>query len=127
LPRTQDFAPLVEIFERVARYRHIGARALRRARTTADDGACARLLKEGIRALDSEVQLLQSVGLLDRKLGTLMLTSVHDGKKVERIPSGEELQRLFANLEIGKEEVTSEAERDWLYGQPMKDDQKKPN
>ena len=60
------------------------------------------------------MQLLQSVGLLPKDLGTLRLERL---QPQERIPSGEELQRRFANIVIRDDEVTSEAERAWLYGE----------
>ena len=57
------------------------------------------------------MQLLQSVGLLPRDLGTLRLLPT------ERIPTGVELQELFANIMIRPDEVQSEAERTWLLGE----------
>ena len=109
----EDFQPLIEIFERIARYRTIGSRAYRAAIRTKDDGARARLLKESTRALDSEVQLLQSVGLLPRDLGTLRLQRL---QPTDRIPSGLALQQLFDGVVIHPNEVESEAERAWLHG-----------
>ncbi len=61
----------------------------------------------------SQIALLQSVGLLPNDLGTRVQDTGHAG---ERIPSGVELQRHFANLEISEGELMSEAERAWKHG-----------
>jgi hypothetical protein len=39
-----------------------------------------------------------------------------DGPKVERIPSGLEMQEIFANAAIARDDLTSDAERAMLYG-----------
>ena len=39
-----------------------------------------------------------------------------DGAKIERTPSGLEMQKIFDAVVITEEELTSEAERAWQYG-----------
>ena len=62
------------------------------------------------------VELLQDLGLLDRHIGTLF---IDDGKPVERIPSGEELQRRFESIEVTEGELVNEAERAWKHGEQV--------
>ncbi len=52
--------------------------------------------------------------MIPNDLGTLRVQDT--GQAVERIPSGVELQRRFANLEIPEGELMSEAERAWKHG-----------
>lgn len=70
-------------------------------------------MRVAVHALQGECELLQTCGLLPRDLGTLRLQRL---QPTERIPSGEELQALFATVVIHPSEVTSDAERDWLHG-----------
>lgn len=109
----RDFDAFVEIGKDVERYEVLSTRALRAALRTDDDGDRARLLKVSIHALNSKVELLQTCGLLPRDLGTLRLQR---GRPSERIPTGVELQELFANIVIRPNEVETEAERAWLFG-----------
>jgi hypothetical protein len=39
-----------------------------------------------------------------------------DGRKVERLRSGDELRARFAVIEVGDDELRSAAETAWLYG-----------
>jgi hypothetical protein len=43
-----------------------------------------------------------------------------DRKKVERVPSGEELQQLFDSITVNSGDLVSEAERAWEYGYAAK-------
>jgi hypothetical protein len=66
-----------------------------------------------IQATAARTQLLQDVGLIDRRLGVLF---VDDGKKVDRIPSAIELQRLFDSAIVTEDELVSDAEWHWKDG-----------
>jgi hypothetical protein len=109
---TRDFDPLVEIAARAERLRTITARAMRSAHVTKDDGARARLLKVAVTSINSEVELLQSCGLLPRDLGTLRVVP----QQAERIPSGLELQKIYEGIVVRAEELVSPAELAWAYG-----------
>ena len=39
-----------------------------------------------------------------------------DGQRAERVPSGEELQRLFESITVDARDLVSEAERAYTYG-----------
>ena len=109
---TRDFDPLVEIAARAERLRRITARAMRSAHATKDDGDRARLLKVAVTSINSEVELLQSCGLLPRDLGTLRVVP----QTTERIPSGLELQKLYDAVAVTNAELVSQAELSWQYG-----------
>ena len=109
---TRDFDPLVEIAARAERLRTITARAMRSAHSTKGDGDRARLLKVAVTSINSEIELLQSCGLLPRDLGTLRVVP----QQVERIPSGLELQRMYDSVTVTDAELVSPAELAWGYG-----------
>jgi hypothetical protein len=66
-----------------------------------------------IQATEARTTLLQHVGLIDRKIGTLILD---DGKRADRIPSGVELQKRFDAVIVTEDELVSEAEWHWKHG-----------
>jgi hypothetical protein len=76
-------------------------------------GEISRLVMAANHCAQLSSRLLQDVGLLDRKLGTLF---IDDGKKAERIPSGTELQKLYDSIDVVEAELVSEAELAWKYG-----------
>jgi hypothetical protein len=61
-------------------------------------------------ALNSEIELLHSVGLLPRDLGTVRVQTTG------QIPTGTELQALYDGISVTDDELVSEAERAWKYG-----------
>ena len=105
--------PLVSIGQRSHDFRVVFRRSMRAAGRTKDDGAKARLLRVAVHALQAECELLQTCGLLPRDLGRLRVEQL---QPAERIPTGEELQRRFDSVRVTDDEITSEAERAWLYG-----------
>jgi hypothetical protein len=110
----RDFDVLAEIGIRAEMLRIIASRAFRASSKTKDDSGQARLLKVAVLGSNSEIALLQSVGLLPHDLGTLRVQRT--GEVAERVPSGTEMQERFANLTIEPDELVSEAERAWRYG-----------
>lgn len=78
-----NFDARFEVGEALARHELIARTATRRALAgTADAGKWARV---ALQATTARTQLLQDIGLIDRRLGVLF---VEDGKAAERIPSG---------------------------------------
>ena len=59
-----------------------------------------------------EVHAASDIGLLDRRIGTLFIAD--DSKPVERIPTGEELQKRLAEIEVSDGEIMTAAESAWL-------------
>jgi hypothetical protein len=110
----ERFAGPFEIGAALMRHEMLARRATQRAleSNVADSARWARI---AILATQAKTQLLQDIGLVDGNLGTLLLTA-KGGAQVERIPAGLELQELFANAVITKDDLTSEAERAMLYG-----------
>ena len=89
------------------------ARAATRHALTANAAEGAKWACVAIRATEAKTQLLQDIGLLDRRLGTLF---VDDGQRADRIPSGTELQERFDKVIVKDAEIVSEAELAWHYG-----------
>jgi hypothetical protein len=82
-------------------------------RALAGNGDSARWARIAIRATEARTTLLQDLGLLDRRIGTLF---VDEGQRADRIPSGAELQKLFESVTVTDAEITSEAELAYRYG-----------
>jgi hypothetical protein len=66
-----------------------------------------------IRATEAKTQLLQDIGLIERKIGTLF---IDDGKKADRVRRGEELQGLFDSITVDARDLVIDAERAYKYG-----------
>jgi hypothetical protein len=47
--------------------------------------------------------------------------AIDPGVKIERIPSFEELNRMFASIDVPDDELRSAAEISWLHGDPRDD------
>lgn len=102
-----------EIATVLSRLELLAMTGTRRALATSGPVA-ARWARVAIHAMANKTALLQDVGLIDRQFGTLF---VDDGSRpIEKIPSGEELQRLFESVIVEPHELVSEAEKAWLEG-----------
>ena len=99
----------------LSQYEDIERRVIKRAYGTRDAGKYAALMKVRSDCIGERVKLVQDIGLVDRNLGTLLLAA-KGGAKIDRVPSGLEMQRIFDAVVITEEELTSEAERAWQYG-----------
>jgi hypothetical protein len=66
-----------------------------------------------VRATEARTKLLQDLGAIDRRLGTLF---VDDGQRTEGIPTGEDLARLLLDAVVTDADLTSPAEVDYLSG-----------
>ena len=108
---SRDFDPLEKVGERAAKFRLIAERAMRRSATAKGDTDVARLLKVAVLAWNAEIALLQATGLLPNSLGVLKLE-----RPTERIPTGVELQRRFESVNVTADELVSEAELAWKFG-----------
>jgi hypothetical protein len=78
-----------------------------------DGAAWARIAMD---AMQNRLALLQDIGVIDRRIGTLLVQQPEDDQPVERLPSGAELARLFERTTVIESEVVSEAEKAWSYG-----------
>jgi hypothetical protein len=110
----KDFDAVAEVGIVVGQYDVICRNALSDAIATKDYRERALLYRVYLRALEQKMDLLQDVGLIDRRVGTLTIDS--EGTASTRVPSGEQLQKLFDSVNVVEGELVSEAERAWLYG-----------
>lgn len=77
-------------------------------------GRAAQLTKAANECTRMITRILQDVGLLDRKLGTLI---IEDHSKTERVPSGaENVRDLIEGVVVKQSETESPAEIAWKYG-----------
>jgi hypothetical protein len=99
------------IGKRAAIFRGIAGRALSAANTAVRPSDRIGLLKAAAEAYQKEIALLQRVGVLPNELGRL-----HVADPSRRIATREELQHYFRNAVVSPDELISEAEKDYLYG-----------
>lgn len=113
----RGFDPADEVYARLAAYQEresIAMECVRAIAKTPGNGAeIATLIRAANDASKLATDLLQDVGVLGRRLGTLVLD---DGQKTNRIPSGSELQKRFDSILVTDGEIISEAEIAWKYG-----------
>jgi hypothetical protein len=112
----RGFDARVYIAETVARYDATEMLAMRLARAEKDTGKAAQLLRVANESRRLKTDLLQDTHFVPRNLGTLYFGDEDEGAKVERVPSGEELWKLFESVNVIEGELVSSAERAWLYG-----------
>jgi hypothetical protein len=106
-----NFDARFEVGAALARHELIARTATQRALAGNGDGA--RWARIAIRATEARTTLLQDLGLLDRRIGTLF---IDDAQRADRIPSGVELQEVFDAITVTDAEITSEAELAYRYG-----------
>lgn len=100
-----------EVSAALARHELIARTATQRALAGNGDGA--KWARIAIRTTEAGTTLLQDVGLLARRIGTLF---IDDGQRADRIPSGAEQQKLFDSISVTDAEITSEGELAYRYG-----------
>jgi hypothetical protein len=106
-----------EILRRLAGYEHRETWAMEEAKKCKPGAAAAAYLRVANECARYATDLLQDVGLLDRKLGMILLmTSDDDARKLQRVPAGDELRKYFESVRVTEGEIVSEAEKAWLYG-----------
>lgn len=108
------FDALVAVGQSLASFHTAAAKAWALMELSNDFREKANLLRVYLEAEQKAVTLLQDVGLLDRRIGTLHIDD--PTKAGDRVPSGLELQKLFESVTIAEGELVSEAERAWMYG-----------
>jgi hypothetical protein len=106
----RNFDAAFEIGAALHRYELI-ARAATRHALTANAEHGSRWARVGIRATEAKTRLLQDINLVNRTIGTLFIDD-----RAERIPSGEELARELAAVNVTEAENTSVAELHYKYG-----------
>jgi hypothetical protein len=111
LPDGEELRRGFEVGAALARHELLARTATQRALSGNGDGA--KWARIAIRATEAKTQLLQDINLIGRAIGTLF---IDDGKRVDRVPSGLELQERFRNLVVRDAVITSEAERAYRYG-----------
>ena len=107
----KHFDAKFEVSAALARHELIARKATQMALAGNADGA--KWARVAVHATEARTQLLQDVGLLDRQIGGLFMD---DRKRVDRIPSGVELQKEFNAINVTDVELTSEAEWHWKHG-----------
>jgi hypothetical protein len=101
-----------EIGTALLRYELLARKGTQRALVENGKDA-AKWARVAILATEAKTTLLQHVGLIDRRIGTLL---IDDGQRADRIPSGEELQQRFAQVNVVDGELVSRAELAWKHG-----------
>jgi hypothetical protein len=109
----RNFDPRAEVGIIVAGIEHIVAKSFRDARRSTDGKERALHRKVALDAFERLFAVYEATGLVDQRD---FLMPPDDGKKAERIPSGIELQRRFESVNVTTDEITSDAERSWSYG-----------
>jgi hypothetical protein len=112
------FDAAAEVHSRLMAYEEREQMCMKLARDKAaanDPVRITALIREANRCTVLSTRLLQEIGFLDRKLGTLMIGD-KEGKRVDSLPSGADLQKLFNETNVVEGEIMSEAELAWKYG-----------
>lgn len=109
------FDPGLVIAVALAEIDDVSKKAKADALTVKDQAKRAPLYRIVLDCVRQRVDILQESGLLTKELGRLLLGS-GDGKKVDVVPGGAELQKLFESVNVVDGELVSEAERAWLQG-----------
>lgn len=114
--RVGDYDARTEFGIMIASIKAVAGRSFRKADLVEEsDGKEAALhRKVGLDAMKQLYEMLADVGLIDKR--DFMLPPDEDGKKAERLPSGDELRKQFESINVIDAEVTSVAERAWMYG-----------
>jgi hypothetical protein len=110
----KGFDAPAEIGARVMCYEAIIHDCMRDAARTNDLKERALLRKVAADTSEKLTDLLERCGLVGRRAFVIPIED--DGRKMERIPSGIELQRLLIEAVVHDHELISEAERALLYG-----------
>jgi hypothetical protein len=111
---SKDFDIRFEFARIIHRYEMLAMRAIRKSRTASEPAAQVAWTRTAKEITD---RIFDSyVGIFNKQLAALLLARVEEGTKVDRIASGEELQRYFAENQVTEGELVSEAERAYLYG-----------
>jgi hypothetical protein len=112
------FDARVDIGATLMRYDLLARRATTRA-LAENNKSGAAWARVAVLASEAKSNLLQDIGLVDRRLGTIL---VHPDATSDRIPSGEELQKRFDSINVVEGELVSSAEKAWLYGDQQQSD-----
>jgi hypothetical protein len=107
------------VLEKVAVYESLVRKCVADAHHTRDTRARVMAYRAAAEINERVTNLLADSGFLDRRIGTLV---VDDDVPTSRIPSGEELQRLFAAVVVTDDDLVSEAEKAWNYGDAVESD-----
>jgi hypothetical protein len=106
-----NFDARFEVGAALMRHEMIARMAAQHALGNHADGA--KWARVAILATEAKTQLLQDIGLIDRRIGTLF---IDDSKNPDRIPSGVEMQRRFDGVNVVDADLVSEAERAFKFG-----------
>jgi photosystem II stability/assembly factor-like uncharacterized protein len=121
----RSFDPRAEVGILVAGIEHIIAMSFRDARRAANGKERALHRKVALDAFERLAMLYRETGLVERR--DFLLPTEDEGQKANRIPTGEELQKFFASVNVTEGELISEAERDLLYGDQAAAQRRQPN
>jgi hypothetical protein len=101
------------VLEKVAVYESLVRKCVHDAHHIRDTRARVMAYRAAAEINERITNLLADSGFIDRRIGTLV---VDDDVPTSRIPSGVELQRLFASVVVTDDDLVSAAERDYKYG-----------
>jgi hypothetical protein len=101
-----------EVSTALARYEMLARKGTARA-LRVNSADAAKWARVAVQATEAKMALLQDVGLIDRRLGVLL---VEDGERADRIPSGTELAEMWRNITVTEADLTSEADLAYRYG-----------
>lgn len=101
------------VLEKVASYESLARKCIRDAHHTKDTRARVLAYRAAAEINERITNLMADSGFIDRRIGTLV---IDDETPATRIPNGVELQERYANTIVTTEDLTSSAERSFLYG-----------
>jgi hypothetical protein len=108
------FDAITFVLEKVAVYESLVRKCIKDAHHTRDTRARVMAYRAAAEINERITNLLADSGFIDRRIGTLVVDDEHD--RIERIPSGVELQRLFTSVVVTEDDLVSAAEKAWNYG-----------
>jgi len=96
-----------EVGSALMRYEMLARKGTQAAITATDGGS--RWARVAIHATQAKTQLLQDIGLIDRRIGTLLI----DETQADRALTGVDLQQRYRDTIVTINDLTSEAEADY--------------
>jgi hypothetical protein len=103
-----NFDARFEVSTTLARYEVLARKGTQRA-LIANGADAAKWARVAVQATEAKMALLQDVGLIDRRLGVLLVTDDHT--PTTRIPNGAELAERWANVTVP--DLMPKAEHAW--------------
>lgn len=112
----KQFSVVEEFSRMMNRYEGMARRALRKSMTSKEPAAQVAWMRTASEIQGRMIDTYFDAGIFNKNLPALLTASADEGKVVDRIPTGEEMQRYFVDANVKEGELVSEAERAYLYG-----------